>query len=118
MNTPDKYSVSDHFTGKDPLVWETYQRLLIELRKFGPVVEEPKKTSIHLVNKSAFAGVVSRKGAIILNIKSAAPIQDARIIHAEKVSSNRFHQELKLTSPADIDPLLLGWLKTAYALSD
>lgn len=117
MGNPDDYSVSDHFTGRDPLVWETYRRLLVELHKFGPVVEEPKKTSIHLVNKSAFAGVVTRKGAVILNIKSTAPIQDACIVHAEQVSSNRFHQEVKLTSPADIDPLLLGWLKAAYELS-
>ena len=94
-----------------------YQRLLAETRKFGPVIEEPKKTSIHLVNKSAFAGVVTRKTAIILNIKSSAPIRDARIIHAEQVSSNRFHQEVKLTSPEDIDPSLLGWLKAAYEMS-
>ena len=87
------------------------------MRKFGPVVEEPKKTSIHLVNKSAFAGVVTRNAAVILNIKSTAPIKDARIVHAEKVSSNRFHQEVKLTSLEDIDPLLLGWLKSAYELS-
>ena len=94
-----------------------YQRLLAESRQFGPVVEQPKKTSIHLVNKSAFAGVVTRKTASILNIKSAAPIQDARIIHAEQVSSNRFQQEVKLTSPEDLDPVLLGWLKSAYELS-
>jgi len=45
MNTPDQYSVSDHFAGKDPIVLEVYQHLLIEMRTFGPVVEQPKKTS-------------------------------------------------------------------------
>jgi hypothetical protein len=117
MNTPDQYSVSDHFAGKEPIVWEVYQHLLIEMRKFGPVVEQPKKTSIHLVNRSAFAGVVTRRTALILNIKSAAPIKDARILHGEHVSANRFHQEVKLTSPADIDPVLLGWLKSAFEMS-
>ena len=117
MRLPEQYSISDHFAGKDPSVLAIYQRLLAETRKFGPVVEQPKKTSIHLVNKSAFAGVVTRKAAILLNIKSAAPIRDARIVHAEQVSSNRFHQEVKLTSPEDIDPVLLGWLKSAYEMS-
>jgi hypothetical protein len=47
----------------------------------------------------------------------AAPIKAAHIIHARRVSSNLFHQEVKLTSPAEIDPLLLDWLKSAYELS-
>jgi hypothetical protein len=95
MSIPGQNPIFVHFAGKNPIVPAIYQRLLAETRKFGPVIEEPKKTSIHLVNKSAFAGVVTRNAAIILNIKSAAPIQDARVVHAEQVSSNRFHQEVK-----------------------
>ena len=71
-------TLSQHFEGKDPVVKSIYDRILSGSRKFGPVIEEPKKTSIHLVNKSAFAGVVTRKNALILNIKSAAPIKDKR----------------------------------------
>jgi hypothetical protein len=117
MNFPEEYSVSDHFAGKDPVVRAIYDRLLDETRCFGSVVEEPKKTSIHLVKKSAFAGVATRKHAILLNIKSAAPIVDARIVHAEKVSANRYHQEVRLAAPEEIDVVLLGWLKEAYELS-
>lgn len=113
----DEFKVSDHFAGKEPLVEAIYKRILTETRKFGPVIEEPKKTSIHLVNKSAFAGVMTRKTALILNIKSAAPIKHARIAKSEQVSASRFHQEVKLTSPDDVDPVLVGWLKEAYALS-
>lgn len=61
------------------------------LGKFGPVVEQPKKTSIHLVNKSAFAGAVTRGTALILNNNFTAPIRDARILHGERFSTNRFH---------------------------
>ena len=61
--------------------------------------------------------MVTRKSSLLLNIKSASPIQDARIVHFEKVSSNRFHQEVKLTSLEDIDSRLLGWLKAAYEMS-
>ena len=114
---PEQFEISDHFTGKDPIILAIYERLLAETRKFGPVIEQPKKTSIHLVSKSAFAGVVTHKSSLLLNIKSAAPIQDARIVHFEQVSSNRFHQEVKLTSPEDIDSSLLGWLKSAYEMS-
>ena len=110
-------SVSQHFEGKDPVVQSIYACILKEARKFGPVIEEPKKTSIHLVNKSAFAGVVTRKNALVLNVKSAAPIKDARFPKSERLSASRFHQEVKLLSVDDVDSALIGWLKEAYALS-
>lgn len=112
-----EFSISQHFENKDPVVRSIYDRILKESRKFGAVTEEPKKTSIHLVNKSAFAGVVTRKSALILNIKSSAPIKHARVAKSEQLSASRFHQEVKLTSPEEVDPLLVGWLKEAYAIS-
>jgi hypothetical protein len=112
-----EFTVSQHFAGKDPAVKSIYERILTETRKIGPVVEEPKKTSIHLVNKSAFAGVRTQKTALMLNVKSAAPIQDPRFPKSEKVSASRYHQEVKLLSPADVDESLIGWLKEAYKIS-
>jgi len=112
-----EFSISQHFENKDPVVRSIYDRILKESRKFGAITEEPKKTSIHLVNKSAFAGVVTRKNALILNIKSSAPIKHARIAKSEQLSASRFHQEVKLTSPDDVDAVLLGWLKEAYNIS-
>ena len=112
-----EFSISQHFENKDPVVKSIYDRILKESRKFGTVIEEPKKTSIHLVNKSAFAGVVIRKSVLILNIKSSAPIRHARIAKSEQLSASRFHQEVKLTSPDEVDPWLIGWLKEAYAIS-
>jgi len=110
-------TISQHFDNKDPVVKSIYDRILKESLKFGKVIEEPKKTSIHLVSKSAFAGVVTRKNALILNIKSAAPIKHARIKRSEQVSAGRFHQEVKIVSPEEVDSTLIHWLKEAYALS-
>lgn len=112
-----EFSISGHFENKDPVLKSIYDRIVKESRKFGAVIEEPKKTSIHLVNKSAFAGVTTRKNALILNIKSAAPIRHARIAKSEQLSASRFHQAVKLTSPDDVDSVLVGWLKDAYAIS-
>jgi hypothetical protein len=112
-----EFTVSQHFENKDRIVKSIYERILRESRKFGAVIEEPKKTSIHLVNRSAFAGVTTRKNALILNIKSSAPIQHRRIARSEQISARRFHQEVKLTSPEEVDTELIGWLKDAYAIS-
>ncbi|MGD0613426.1 MAG: DUF5655 domain-containing protein [Anaerolineales bacterium] len=111
------FTLESHFENKSPLVRKIYNTLLSELRGFGKIVEEPKKTSIHLVNRTTFAGVVTQKSALILNIKSSTPIGDLRFSRTEKVSAKRYHQELKLTDPAQVDEQLVGWLKQAYDLS-
>ena len=118
MATPTNgFAVKSHFDGKDASVHATYDRLLKNARQFGPVIEEPKKTSIHLVNRTAFAGVATRKSAIVLTIKSDRKLSNPRIHKSERTSANRFHHEVKLTSPAEVDTELVKWLKDAYELS-
>ena len=118
MKIPDNgFTVRSHFEGKDASVRQIYDRILKATEKFGPVAEEPKKTSIHLVNKTAFAGVATRKSAMVLTIKSDRKLPSPRIHKSEQTSARRFHHEVKLASPADVDSELLNWLKDAYALS-
>ena len=111
------FSVEGHLAGKDPVVRKIYGHLLKHSRRFGPLSEDPKKTSIHLNNVTAFAGVATRKSAIILTIKSDRELDSPRIHKSEQTSSRRFHHEVKLTAPSDVDAELIGWLKNAYALS-
>src|SRR5579859_581377 len=91
------------FLGKDENVQSTYSRLLEVLHGLGPFREEPKKTSIHLVRTVGFAGVHPRKSYLILNLRTDYPLANLRIAKSEQVSKNRFHNEVKLTSPSDID---------------
>jgi hypothetical protein len=118
MATPtDGFTINSHFEGKEASVRQIYERLLKSARRFGSVGEEPKKTSIHLVNRTAFAGVATRRSAIILTIKSDRKLSSPRIHKSEQTSASRFHHEVKLTSPADVDSELVKWLKDGYALS-
>ena len=110
--------VNDHFENRDAVVRKIYERLLKSTRALGPVVEDPKKTSIHLVNRTAFAGIATRKSAIVLTIKADSNISSPRIRKSEQTSARRFHHEVKLTSPSEVDSELVGWIKHAYALSD
>lgn len=116
MNT-NGLTVQSHFAGKDEAVLRIYDRLLKNSRKFGPVTEDPKKTSIHLNHRTAFAGVATRKSAIILTIKSDRQLSSPRIHKSEQTSASRFHHEVRLSSPADVDAELTRWLKAAYELS-
>ena len=107
-----------HFAGRAPSVALVYAKLLAAARRFGAVVEEPKKTSIHLVRRTAFAGVATRKDALILTLKSANDITDPRVSKHEQASAHRWHLEVRLTKPAEVDRELVGWLKQAYQLAE
>jgi hypothetical protein len=111
------FTVETHFAGKDPVVRKIYDQLVKQVRRFGSFDEDPKKTSIHLVNTTAFAGVATRKNAIVLTVKSDRRLVSPRIHKSEQASASRFHHEIKLTKPAEIDAELLRWLKAAYELS-
>ena len=110
-------SVALHFTKSDPEVLQTYQRLLEAARAIGPVAEEPKKTSIHLVAQTAFAGIATRRSSLILTLKSSKNIRSPRIDKREQTSAHRWHVEIRLAKPSDVDRQLTTWLNAAYALA-
>ena len=111
------HTVKEHFENRAPEVRATYAAILKAAKKLGPVKEEAKKTSIHLVRKSAFAGVATRKSALILTLKSDSDIASQRIAKREQASAHRWHVELKLEKPEQVDRELVGWLEKAYALA-
>jgi hypothetical protein len=109
--------VQAHFAKVDANVLATYRRLLTAARALGPVTEEAKKTSIHLVRQTAFAGVAPRRSSLILTLKSARDIKHHRIAKREQTSANRWHVDVKLEEPADVDRQLTAWLSAAYELA-
>src|SRR5262245_7728512 len=109
--------VDQHFNRKSPEVRKVYDSILVTAQTFGPVGEAPKKTSIHLTNKTAFAGVQTRREYLILTIKSDKNITSDRISKREQASANRWHLEVKLSTKKDVDSELKKWLHRAYELS-
>ncbi len=101
---------------KNPELAGVYERLVAEVKKFGAVTVEEKKSSVHIKAKSGFAGVHPRKDNLIVQIVSDAPIADLRIFKTEQVSKNRFHNHVRVSSTSEIDGKLKEWLKAAYDL--
>ncbi len=116
MNS-DSHTIQKHFENRAPVVKAIYAAVLKATKKLGPVREEAKKTSIHLARKTAFAGVATRKAALILTLKSDSDMASKRILKREHVSANRWYFEIKLETPEQVDREVLGWLKKAYELA-
>jgi hypothetical protein len=102
---------------KSPVSQSTYGRVVAEARKLGPFEVEEKKTSLHLTNGRAFAGIHPRSTGIILNLVLDAPVRNARVHKSDQVSANRYHVEFKLEDPTEVDAQLAGWMKKAYSLT-
>jgi hypothetical protein len=81
------------------------------------VTVDPKGTCIHLNRRVAFAGLHPRTSAMLLNLKSSAPIESSRIRKCERVSANRYHNEMLLETAGDLDDELIGWIAEAHALA-
>jgi uncharacterized protein DUF5655 len=111
-------TISQHFKDRDPLVRAIYDRIVDAAGVYGPLKEEPKKTSIHLVRSTAFAGVATRKNALILTLKSTSDIESPRIVRREQASANRWHVEIRLEDPKQVDAQLKSWLKKSIDLAD
>jgi len=110
-------TVDEHFVGKADGLRDLFDRLVALAEKLGPVEQDPKKTSIHLNRKTAFAGVAVRKEHLVLTVKSDRPIDSPRIVKSEQTSARRFHHEVKLARARNLDAELRGWLQAAYDLS-
>ncbi len=104
------------FDKSDPAVRTTYDRLLIRVRRIGPVDAEQNKASIHLKGRATFADVRPLKSRLDVSIVSDTPITDPRVTKRDKISASRYHNTVPINSPHDIDAQLIDWLKRAYEL--
>jgi hypothetical protein len=100
-----------------PSVRAAYAAILKASRALGPVREDPKKTSIHLVRETAFAGVALRRESLILTLKSKDAIDSERVHQGQQLSASRWHNEIRIESAREVDRELKEWIAASYALS-
>ena len=105
------------FARSEPRVRALAEALIERIHALPGVSVEPKGTCIHLNRRVAFAGLHPRKAAILLNLRMSAQIHSPRIRKIERVSANRYHNELLIDSSEALDAELAGWLAEAHALA-
>jgi hypothetical protein len=106
------------FARSDPEVRRLAGALIDRLSADPQTRIEPKGASVHLCRKSAFAGLHPRKSALLVNLRTDAPIESDRIRKVERVSAHRFHNELLVAPGKGLDDELLGWFAEAAALAE
>ena len=105
------------FARSEPQVRAVVHALIERTRQLPGVAVDPTGTCLHLNRRTAFAGLHPRRSALLLNLRSNAPIDSPRIRKVERVSANRFHNELLVESVEAIDGELMGWIAEAHSLA-
>lgn len=105
------------FARSEPEVRALARALIGRALALPGAVVDPKGTCLHLNHRVAFAGLHPRKTALFLNLRTSAPIDSPRIRRHEQASANRFHNEMLVASPGEIDDELIGWIAAAHALA-
>ena len=95
-------------------IGELYAELCGMLRSIGPYKAEVKKTSIHLVNTKAFAGIHPKKSYLGVNLVLSRPKAGPPAHKVEQVSKNRFHHFFQITSASQMGKEFKALLKEAY----
>jgi hypothetical protein len=111
-----RYSLDDHFVGKEPMVRGLYHLLLETLERFGPVGVFPVKTRIVFQAEVQFAAAMPRKhwldGYIWLRRQAIHPL-----IHKIEMGIFRDYGHIfRIERPDDLDEDFVNLLQEAYIL--
>lgn len=99
----------------NPISSSIYGALLDKISALEGCELQENASSFHVVHGRAFLGIHPRRGGILVNIVLTRELESARIHRAERVSANRWHNEVILKDPLEIDAELLTWIREGYA---
>jgi hypothetical protein len=99
----------------DPISSGVYGALMDEISTLPGCELQENASSFHVAHGRAFLGIHPRRGGILVNIVLTRQLDSARIHRAERVSANRWHNEVILNDPSEIDAELLTWIREGYA---
>jgi Domain of unknown function (DUF5655) len=107
-----------HFDGKEPAVRATFDRVLEEAEKLGPLIVLPEKTRIALQVRMSFAAFAARRrwldGHVVLDHRLYSP----RFRRVETYSPRNVLHAFRLTSPEQVDAEVISWLARAYSVGE
>lgn len=101
----------------DPIGQRLFDDVVGFAATLGSIEVQEKASSFHIAHGRAFLGIHPRRGGIVVNVVLEHRLDDPRVLRAEQVSARRWHNEVLLTNPDQVDDLLRSWIGEAFALT-
>ena len=108
--------LEDHFRSKSPQMKETHEKLIVAVRKHGPVTIQPVKTAIQVKAPSTFLSVKVKKDRLEIEFQLGREVVEPPVYRTLRVSMNRVVHLAVLESPRDVSKKLIAWLRESYAV--
>jgi hypothetical protein len=105
-----------HFTGKDPAVRETFDRVVRVVAELGPFEVLAEKSRIALHARMSFAAFTPRIHWLDGHVVLAERLESSRFTKVEVYSTHNILHAFRLRSPAEVDSEFADWLTRAYAI--
>jgi hypothetical protein len=110
--------LDDHFVGSVPAVRATFDAILAEVRRLGPVTVLPEKSRIALQVRMSFAALMPRRRWLNGHLVLARPVDSARFLGIRAYSPHNVVHTFRLTEPDEVDAELTAWLAEAYRVGE
>lgn len=107
-----------HFAGSEPVVRAVFDAVLAVVSSYGPVEVLPERTRIALHVRMSFAAFVPRRRWLDGHLVLARSVVSPRFRRVQVFSEHNVLHALRLTTPAEVDDELAGWLREAYAVGE
>lgn len=107
-----------HFRGTQPSVRETFDRVLVTVRRLGPVDVLAEKTRIALHVRMSFAAFTPRTRWLDGHLVLARTVPSPRFRRIEECSQRNVLHVFRLTDPDQVDGEFAAWLSEAYQVGE
>ena len=114
MHICTKVTLADFLKGKRPAAVALFRRVAAMVRSFGPAQVMPQKTRVGFRARKGFLGVRFLRDAIDCELTLPRRIEHARFRQILSISPHSHYHSLRLSSPAETDRDVRGWLREAY----
>jgi hypothetical protein len=101
------------YTGAKAALRPVHDRLMHEIRAFGPFEESPKKNYMSLRRRRQFAMIgpaTNSQVEVGLNVKDLDPHDRLRAVPPGQMCNYK----VRLGAPGEVDATLLAWIRAAY----
>ena len=111
------YDLEPLFAKCEPLVLQLYRKFEAMVLACGPVIIEPKRTSVAFMVRVRAIGCEPHKSYLRIAFAFAQPHQHPRFIKTTSYTG-RFHAHwIEVRQLSDLDEQVQAWVQEAYALS-
>lgn len=106
--------LSAHLKKAGPKVQAIYRAVIGAIGKFGPLQVVPTKSGINLLSRTSLGGIRLMRDQARLGIVMLEEVRSPRIRSTLRISPRSVVHYIDLTSTADVDAELKGWLRESY----